>query len=109
MKLPNFIQGRWVAHEGEGLPQYDAVTGELLGTCGSEGIDYAAVFAYGREKGGKVLRRLTFQQRGMLLKKLALHLHGLRKKYYPLSYRTGATKTDSWVDIDGGIWFPDRV
>jgi len=103
MKLPNFIQGRWVAHEGEGLPQYDAVTGELLGTCGSEGIDYAAVFAYGREKGGKVLRRLTFQQRGMLLKKLALHLHGMRKKYYPLSYRTGATKTDSWVDIDGGI------
>ncbi len=38
-----------------------------------------------------------------MLKKLALYLHGLRKKYYPLSYKTGATKTDSWIDIDGGI------
>lgn len=103
MKLPNFIQGRWIAHEGEGLPQYDAVTGALLGTCGSEGIDYAAVFAYGREQGGRQLRRMTFHERGLMLKKLAMHLHGLRKQYYPLSYRTGATKSDSWVDIDGGI------
>jgi oxepin-CoA hydrolase/3-oxo-5,6-dehydrosuberyl-CoA semialdehyde dehydrogenase len=103
MKLPNFIQGNWVPHDGEGIPQYDAVSGELIATCGSEGLDYASIFSYGREKGGRQLRKMTFHERGLMLKKLALFLHSIRKKYYPLSYRTGATKTDSWVDIDGGI------
>jgi len=103
MKLHNYIQGEWVPHDGEGLPQYDAVTGELIATCGSEGLDYAAMMSYARRVGGPALRCMTFQQRGLMLKKLALHLYGLRKKYYPLSYRTGATKGDSWIDIDGGI------
>lgn len=103
MKVPNFIQGNWVPHDGEGIPQYDAVSGELIATCGSEGLDYASIFNYGREKGGRQLRKMTFHERGLMLKKLALFLHSIRKKYYPLSYRTGATKTDSWVDIDGGI------
>jgi len=103
MKLHNYLQGAWVPHEGDGVPQYDAVTGELIATCGSEGLDYAAMMAYARRVGGPALRRMTFQQRGLMLKKLALHLHGLRKSYYPLSYRTGATKGDSWIDIDGGI------
>jgi oxepin-CoA hydrolase/3-oxo-5,6-dehydrosuberyl-CoA semialdehyde dehydrogenase len=103
MKLHNYVRGEWVPHEGDGLPQYDAVTGELIATCGSEGLDYAAMMDYARRTGGPALRRMTFQQRGLMLKKLALHLYGLRKKYYPLSYRTGATKGDSWIDIDGGI------
>lgn len=103
MKLSNYIQGAWVPHEGAGLPQFHAITGEQLGTCGSEGLDYAAIFRYGRETGGRKLRKMTFHERGLMLKKLALHLHSIRKKYYPLSYKTGATKTDSWVDIEGGI------
>lgn len=103
MKLPNFIQGNWVQHESEGIPQYDAVSGQLIATCGSDGLDYAAIFNYGRDKGGRQLRKMTFHERGLMLKKLALFLHSMRKNYYPLSYRTGATKTDSWVDIEGGI------
>ncbi len=103
MKLHNFIQGAWVPHEGDGIPQYDAITGDLIATCGSEGLDYAGMMDYARQVGGPALRKMTFPQRGLMLKKLALHLHGIRKKYYPLSAKTGATKTDSWVDIDGGI------
>ncbi len=102
-KLQHYIRGEWVDHAGEGLPQYDAVTGEVIGTCGTEGLDYAEIMDYGRRVGGPALRRMTFRQRGLMLKQLALHLHGIRKKYYPASYRTGATKTDSWIDIDGGI------
>ena len=103
MKLNNLIMGKWMPHDGDGLPQYDAVTGDLIATCGSEGLDYAAMMDYARRVGGPNLRKMTFYQRGLMLKHLAIHLNGIRKKYYPLSYRTGATKMDSWVDIDGGI------
>ncbi len=103
MKLHNLVMGEWVPHEGEGDPQYDAITGELIATCGSNGLDYAAMMDYARKVGGPNLRKMTFYQRGLMLKKLAIYLNDIRKKYYPLSFRTGATKGDSWVDIDGGI------
>ncbi|HHJ50500.1 MAG TPA: phenylacetic acid degradation bifunctional protein PaaZ [Phaeodactylibacter sp.] len=103
MELKNYILGKWESPRGEKLPQYDAITGELIGYCGHEGVDFEAVLDYGRRVGGSALRQMTFRERGLMLKKLALYLHGIRKKYYPLSYRTGATKTDSWIDIDGGI------
>ncbi len=103
MKTQNYVMGRWLPHDGSGEPQYDAITGELIATCSSEGLDFAAMMDYGRKTGGPALRKMTFRERGLMLKKLALHLHSIRKKYYPLSYRTGATKADSWIDIDGGI------
>lgn len=102
-KLTNYALGRWVPHEGSGDPQYDAITGEVICTAGSEGLDFAAMMDYARRVGGPALRKMTFYQRGLMLKQLALYLHERRKSYYPLSYRTGATKADSWVDIEGGI------
>jgi oxepin-CoA hydrolase/3-oxo-5,6-dehydrosuberyl-CoA semialdehyde dehydrogenase len=102
-KLHNYALGDWMPPEGEGEPQYDAITGEVISTCGSEGLDYGAMMEYARSVGGPKLRRMTFRERGLMLKKLALHLYDIRKKYYPVSYQTGATKSDSWIDIDGGI------
>ncbi len=103
MKLKNYILGQWTAPAGEGIPQYHAITGEVIYLCGSEGIDFAEVMDYGRRTGGPALRKMTFQERGLMLKSLALFLNGIKEKYYPISYQTGATKTDSWFDIDGGI------
>lgn len=103
MKLSNYIQGQWVEHDGTGIPQYDAIHGTLLSTCGSEGLDYAAMADFARNVGNPALRKMTFHERGRMIKALAMHLYGIRKKYYPISYQTGATKTDSWIDIDGGI------
>jgi len=103
MNLHNYILGNWTPHEGEGLPQYNAVTGELIATCSSEGLDFEAIMDYGRRVGGPALRKMTFPERGLMLKALALHLTDIKKKYYDISYWTGATKADSWVDIDGGI------
>jgi len=102
-KLANYIQDNWVEHDGDGIAQYNSVTGEVISTVGSDGLDYAAMAAYARKVGNANLRKLTFHERGRMLKALALHLYGLRKKYYPTSYLSGATKTDSWIDIDGGI------
>ena len=102
-KIPNYILGKWVEHEGAGIPQYNAITGEQISTVGSEGLDYSAMADYARRVGNPALRKMTFQERGQMIKALAMYLFELRKKYYPLSSLTGATKTDSWIDIDGGI------
>ncbi|MCB0635685.1 MAG: phenylacetic acid degradation bifunctional protein PaaZ [Lewinella sp.] len=102
-QLQHYLQGKWVDPTQEEHVQHDAITGEAIGACSSEGLDYQSIYNYGRRVGGQALRQMTFYERGLMLKRLALHLHGLRKQYYPLSYRTGATKGDSWVDIDGGI------
>ncbi len=102
-KLSNYIQGAWRPYSGHGTEQHNAITGELIAMAGSENLDYAAVADYARKVGGPALRKMTFFQRGLMLKKLALFLYERRKSYYPLSYATGATKADSWVDIEGGI------
>ena len=103
MKLKNYAEGRWQAHHGDGVAQHHAITGELIGTASSEGLDYEAMAHYARTVGGQALRKMTFYERGYMLKKLALYLTEIKKKYYAISYQSGATKSDSWVDIDGGI------
>ncbi len=103
IKIPNYIIGQWVEPQGQLLEQYNAISGEVIGLVGSEGLDYAAMADYARKVGNTNLRKMTFHQRGQMLKKLAMYLYELRKKYYPISTQTGATKTDSWIDIDGGI------
>jgi oxepin-CoA hydrolase/3-oxo-5,6-dehydrosuberyl-CoA semialdehyde dehydrogenase len=103
MKLPNYVLGQWIPYADESIRQFDAVTGALISTTGREGLDYGEILEYGRRHGGPSLRRMTFRERGLMLKKLAMYLYERRKEYYPLSYRTGATKADSWIDIDGGI------
>ncbi|WP_373553417.1 phenylacetic acid degradation bifunctional protein PaaZ [Haliscomenobacter sp.] len=102
-KLHNYLQGAWVPHDGVGIPQFDAIDGTLISTCGSEGLDYSAILHYARKVGGPALRKMSFQERGRMLKALALFLNEHKEKYYTLSYRSGATRADSWIDIDGGI------
>ncbi len=102
MKIQNYALGQWVEGDGDGKALFDASTGEVIGHATSSGLDINSMMKYAREK-GESLRKMTFQQRGLMLKKLALHLFDIKDKYYPVSYKTGATKSDSWVDIEGGI------
>lgn len=102
-KLQNFITGHWIAGDGEGQPLYNAVTGDLIASTSTKGVDYASVFNYARTHGNVALRKMTFHERGRMLKALALHLQTKLDKFYALSYKTGATKNDSWIDIEGGI------
>lgn len=102
-KLKNYAAGSWQEHKGDGFEQYNAINGSLISTASSEGLDYEEMADYARRVGGKALRAMTFYERGYMLKKLALHLDSIKKKYYSISYLSGATKSDSWVDIDGGI------
>lgn len=101
--LHHYILGQWMPGSGEAFPQYHALTGEVVSTVRSEGLDYAAILDYGRRVGNPALRRLTFQERGRMLKALALYLLDRKDHYYKVSHMTGATRADSWVDIEGGI------
>lgn len=102
-QLQNYITGKWIAGEGEGQLLYNAVTGEPLFTASTRGLDFNAILSYARQTGNPALRKMTFHQRGNMLKALALHLRTRLDYFYQLSYKTGATKADSWVDIEGGI------
>ena len=103
MKLQNYIHGEWVEGEGEGASIYNAVNGELIHYASTKGIDFSKILEYGRKVGNPALRKMTFQQRGNMLKKLALYLTKRKDSYYQISYMTGATKADSWIDIEGGF------
>ena len=102
-KIQNYVEGRWVEGTGEGVPMFDAVTGEVIALSDTTGLDFSAILNYGRTEGTKVLRKMTFQERGNMLKKLAFYLLKKKASFYELSYRTGATRVDSWIDIEGGI------
>jgi oxepin-CoA hydrolase/3-oxo-5,6-dehydrosuberyl-CoA semialdehyde dehydrogenase len=103
MQLESFIVGRWQTGSGASIALRDATTGEVIANASSEGLDFAAALSHAREVGGPNLRRLTFHERAALLKALAKHLTEKKEELYKLSYATGATKSDSWIDIDGGI------
>jgi oxepin-CoA hydrolase/3-oxo-5,6-dehydrosuberyl-CoA semialdehyde dehydrogenase len=103
MRLKNYARGQWVEGTGKGTDLFDAVTGEKIAEASSEGLDFAAMADYARTVGGPRLRRMTFHERGRMLKALATYLTARKEEFYRISAATGATKGDSWIDIDGGI------
>ena len=102
-KLGNYISGQWVNGDGDGQVLKNAVTGAPVAIASSVGLDFAAMTNYARKVGNPALRKMTLPERGRMLRVLALHLQKHLPEFYALSYQTGATKADSWVDIEGGI------
>ena len=102
-KLGNLVADRWVEGDGAGSTLYNAITGDAISSASTEGIDIESMYQFARNTGGHALRKMTFQERGRMLKALALHLHSKKDSFYKVSSATGATKIDSWIDIEGGI------
>lgn len=103
MKLQNYVLGSWVEGDGDGQPLYNAVSGELIATATTKGLDFNHILEYGRANGSTALRRMTFEERGRMLRALAIYLADRKEKFYTVSLMTGATRADSWIDIEGGI------
>lgn len=103
MKLENFALNAWTSGSGDGVALASAVDGRPIARLTSKGLDFAAMLDYARRVGGPNLRRYTFHEGALMLKALALYLSEHKKEFYALSTETGATKSDSWIDIDGGI------
>lgn len=102
-KLNNYACGQWVAGTEAGQELFNAITGDIVATASSKGLDFAKMCDYARTVGGPRLRKMTFQERGLMLKALAMNLLSKKEEFYKISWATGATRTDSWVDIEGGI------
>lgn len=102
-KLQNYACGQWAAGSENGQELFNAITGEAIATVSSKGLDFGKMCDYARTVGGPKLRKLTFQQRGLMLKALAIHLQSKKEDFYKISWATGATRIDSWVDIEGGF------
>jgi oxepin-CoA hydrolase/3-oxo-5,6-dehydrosuberyl-CoA semialdehyde dehydrogenase len=103
MRLESYVRGQWQPGTGPAAALRDASTGELVAEASSAGIDFGEVLSYAHTRGGPALRALTFHERAGLLKALAKRLLDFKEELYEWSFRTGATKDDSWIDIDGGI------
>tara|TARA_B100000767_G_scaffold274507_1_gene307678 strand:+ start:1646 stop:3709 length:2064 start_codon:yes stop_codon:yes gene_type:complete len=101
--IQNYVLGQWTSGSDTEYDATHAITGEQIGRVSSLGLIYDDILQYGRDKGGKSLREMTFPKRGLMLKALALFLQGKKETYYAVSYATGATRADSWIDIEGGI------
>lgn len=103
MKLQSFAEGQWVEGKGRGTTLLHAVTSEPVAEVSSEGLNFARMLDYARTVGGPKMRALTFHQRAALLKNLGKYLMDRKDEFYSVSAATGATKGDSWIDIEGGI------
>jgi oxepin-CoA hydrolase/3-oxo-5,6-dehydrosuberyl-CoA semialdehyde dehydrogenase len=101
--LENYTLGRWSTGGTSPQELLDASTGEVIALANTEGFDFASILDYGRRVGNPKLRKMTFHERGRMLKALAFHLQEKKEIFYELSYRSGATRADSWIDIEGGI------
>lgn len=103
MKLKNYVLGQWIEGRGEEIELRSAVDGSLIAISDTKGLPFSELLDYGRTLGYKNLSSMSFYERGEMLKHVALYLLERKKKYYELSYQTGATHADSWVDIEGGL------
>ena len=104
-KIGNYITGSWITGDGEGQPLYNAFNGEMIGHASSKGLDFGVILDYARKTGNPVLRNMTFPERGRMLRALAIYLRepDRLERFYQISFLTGATRADSWVDLEGGI------
>ena len=101
--IDSYIKGQWVSGAEITSGFYSAITGELVATMKQDEVDAVGLLDYARNKGGHALRKLSFHERAIKLKELALYLLEHKKEFYALSAHTGATYADSWMDIEGGI------
>ncbi|HWT13008.1 MAG TPA: phenylacetic acid degradation bifunctional protein PaaZ, partial [Allosphingosinicella sp.] len=102
LKLLNYAADRWVAGDGSPAEIRSAVSGDVVAETGSKGLDFKAMLDHARASGGPALRRMTFHERAWMLKDLANAVMARKEELYELSYETGATRTDGWIDIEGG-------
>ena len=99
--IQSYIGGRWQGAEAATALR-SAIDGKTISHTHAESIDFAEAVEHARRKGLPALMALDFQERALRLKALAKYLMEHKEQLYSVSAHTGATKVDSWIDIDGG-------
>lgn len=103
MLLPSFSEGRWIESKDKAVALLSAIDGSVVAETSTADLNFKGMLDYARNVGGPKLRGMTFHQRALMLKELAKYLMERKEDFYALSSFTGATRTDSWIDIEGGI------
>ncbi len=99
--LQSYIAGRWLgASPAQTL--LSAINGRAVAHTHAEAIDFAEALDHARRVGVPGLLQLDFQQRAARLRALAKYLAERKEQLYAVSAHTGATRNDSWIDIEGG-------
>jgi len=101
--LPSQVCGEWVRGNGGGSQVLHAVTGKPVTLIDTTGIDFGAMLSYARNTGAGALKEHSLHERALMLKAVGLALMDSKELFYEVSTATGATRTDSWIDIEGGI------
>jgi len=101
--LQSYALGQWIGPANANQTLYNAIDGNPIYQVGDMGHNFGEILDYGRRIGGQVIRKMTFHERGRMLKALAFYLQERKEKYYEISALSGATRIDSWIDIEGGI------
>lgn len=102
MKVKSYTEGKW-QNTGDESDLISAVTGEPVAQMVKADLDYESACEYARRVAGPVLREISIHERAFKIKFLAKYLIERKEDYYNLSTHTGATRQDSWIDIEGGI------
>ncbi len=102
-QLNNYATGKWIPSDVNGQVLFNAINGDEVAVASSSGLDFKLMTEYARSVGGPALRKMTFHERGRMLKALAIYLTERKEDFYKVSWATGATRADSWVDIEGGF------
>lgn len=103
MKIQSYVAGEWCSGNGRQDTLINSVNDQLIGEVHSLTSGFDQFLEYGRNVAGPALRQLTIHDRAERIKLLAKYLLDRKEDFYRISYMTGATKADSWVDIEGGI------
>jgi oxepin-CoA hydrolase/3-oxo-5,6-dehydrosuberyl-CoA semialdehyde dehydrogenase len=101
-QLLNYGRDRWVAGQSGLTELPSAIDGSPVAIAGSGGLDFGGMLRHAREVGGPMLRKMTFHERARMLKGLGLAIMARKEELYELSFQTGATRKDGWIDIEGG-------
>jgi len=100
--LQSLIAGRWLGTEAH-QPLHSALDNRLVYHTHADSIDFGEAVTYARKTGVQALMQMDFQKRAQRLKALAAYLMERKEELYEISHLTGATRPDSWVDVEGGI------
>jgi len=99
--LQSHIADRWIGSR-EGGVLSSAIDGSPIHHTHADEIDFGEALLHARRAGVPALMAMDFQQRAARLKALAAYLNERKETLYAISRHTGATRNDSWVDIEGG-------
>ncbi|MDI9336504.1 MAG: 3,4-dehydroadipyl-CoA semialdehyde dehydrogenase [Gammaproteobacteria bacterium] len=104
-KLQNYVSGNWVLGSGLGTVLTDPILGSELVTVDSYNLDIPEAFEFARQRVKPELGSHSFMQRAEMLSQAVKVLQANRDKYFDIATKNSATvKTDSAIDIDGGIY-----